>query len=74
MNAQVQKPTPGLLGDELLHRLKNIQDAEQSAAFDVTRKLRSGEVVSDGDLIDALYAFAVRLDIASPLCLYAMRR
>jgi hypothetical protein len=53
--------------DELLHRLKNIQDAELSTALAITDKLRRSEAVSDGDLLDALYAFAVRLDIASPL-------
>jgi hypothetical protein len=75
MATQIDKPP--LLGDELLQRLRNIQNADADAALAVTNKLRDSEAVSDGDLIDALYAFAIRLDLANPLlpvCHEVLRR
>jgi hypothetical protein len=56
-----------LLGNELFDRLKSIQDAELQAAHNTIRKLRKGENVSDSELLVALFAFSVRLDLASPL-------
>ena len=55
------------LANEIFERLKNINDAEQKAALEVTAKLRRSEAVSDGELLDALYSFAIRLDLANPL-------
>jgi hypothetical protein len=56
-----------LLGNEIFERLKNIKDKEQQAALGVASKIRRGELVSDGELLDALYAFMVRLDLANPM-------
>lgn len=56
-----------LLGNEIFNRLRNIQEAELKAAMETTHKLRRGEPVPDGDLLDALYEFAIRLDVTSPL-------
>lgn len=56
-----------LLGNELFDRLRNIQEAGLKAALETVHKLRRSETVPDGDLVDALYEFAIRLDITSPL-------
>lgn len=65
MSQQIERSEP--LANEIFERLQNINDVEQKAALAVTAKLRNGEAVSDGELLDALYSFAVRLDLANPL-------
>lgn len=56
-----------LLGSELFDRLKSIQDAELQSALNTTQKICNSEIVSDGELLDALYSFAIRLDLTNPL-------
>src|SRR5688500_15083234 len=52
---------------QILQRLRKIQDQELKDALVVLNRLRDGEKVSDGDLIDAAFAFTTRTDLGNPI-------
>lgn len=54
-------------GKNILARLRQIQDQELKDARSTLTRLRDGESVTDGDLIDAAFAFTARTDLANPI-------
>lgn len=64
MNEKEERP------EEILARLRRIQAQEYGDALAVLRRLTnptSRDTVSDGDLVDAAFAFTARTDLGNPL-------
>lgn len=70
MNQPDTNPDAVKEGQEILERLRKIQDRELENALSVLRRLSSPvshDTVSDGDLADAAFAFVARTDLANPV-------
>lgn len=49
--------------EEILVRLRRIQNQQHEHALMVLRRLGDGEKVSDGELVDAVFNFTGRVDL-----------
>lgn len=61
---------PNVIGNEIFERLREARRAEYAHALAVVRRLADPAAcvqVTDGELADALFEFAMRLDVANPL-------